>query len=197
MHGTHTCMQSLKELWQKTYRGQDIEYIEIRTDTVDSGRSSYSYRVLMHSGGAELDMRGRCSAGQKVWCTAHRLDCSPAVHSSPRAPMLCSCLLFGHCTACTLLPLTGTATSGVTATFRDTLSCLRAWIGTSGKVLLVGCLYRVTCDPKANVCPTACMWAVRSTAVVMGGCFAGAGMHSDPHGAGRVLLCDVWRDRAR
>lgn len=92
MHETHTCMQSLKELWQKTYRGQDIEYIEIRTDTVDSGRSSYSYRVLMHSGGAELDMRGRCSAGQKVWCTVHRLDCSPAVHSSPRAPMLRSCL---------------------------------------------------------------------------------------------------------
>lgn len=59
-------MQSLKELWQKTYRGQDIEYIEIRTDAVDSGRSSYSYRVLMHCGGAELDMRGRCSAGQKV-----------------------------------------------------------------------------------------------------------------------------------
>lgn len=59
-------VQVLKELWQKTYRGQDIEYIEIRADTTDSGRSAYNYRVLMHSGGAELDMRGRCSAGQKV-----------------------------------------------------------------------------------------------------------------------------------
>lgn len=27
---------------------------------------SYNYRVVMYSGGAELEMRGRCSAGQKV-----------------------------------------------------------------------------------------------------------------------------------
>lgn len=59
-------VQVLKELWQKTYRGQDIEYIEIRADTTDSGKSAYNYRVLMHACGAELDMRGRCSAGQKV-----------------------------------------------------------------------------------------------------------------------------------
>lgn len=60
------CVQVLKELWQKTYRGQDIEYIEIRADTADSGRSAYNYRVIMHASGAELEMRGRCSAGQKV-----------------------------------------------------------------------------------------------------------------------------------
>ena len=29
-------------------------------------RRSYHYRVVMHTAGAELDMRGRCSAGQKV-----------------------------------------------------------------------------------------------------------------------------------
>jgi DNA repair protein RAD50 len=27
---------------------------------------SYNYRVVMRKGGVELDMRGRCSAGQKV-----------------------------------------------------------------------------------------------------------------------------------
>jgi DNA repair exonuclease SbcCD ATPase subunit len=59
-------MQSLKELWQKTYRGQDIEYIQIRAETAETGRSSYNYRVIMRSSGVDLDMKGRCSAGQKV-----------------------------------------------------------------------------------------------------------------------------------
>ena len=54
----------IKELWQKTYRGQDIDNIQIKADT--DGSRSYNYRVTMVSGGAELDMRGRCSAGQKV-----------------------------------------------------------------------------------------------------------------------------------
>ena len=54
----------IKELWQKTYRGQDIDCIQIKADT--DGSRSYNYRVTMISGGAELDMRGRCSAGQKV-----------------------------------------------------------------------------------------------------------------------------------
>lgn len=54
----------VKELWQKTYRSQDIDYIQIKADA--EGARSYNYRVVMMSGGAELDMRGRCSAGQKV-----------------------------------------------------------------------------------------------------------------------------------
>ncbi|GLC38034.1 DNA repair protein rad50 [Pleodorina starrii] len=56
----------IKELWQKTYRGQDIDYIQIRADTEGAGARSYNYRVVMASGATELDMRGRCSAGQKV-----------------------------------------------------------------------------------------------------------------------------------
>ncbi|KAG0587113.1 hypothetical protein KC19_2G141300 [Ceratodon purpureus] len=56
----------VKELWQQTYRGQDIDFIEIRSDAEGVGTRSYSYRVVMRSGDAELDMRGRCSAGQKV-----------------------------------------------------------------------------------------------------------------------------------
>ncbi|KAL3678836.1 hypothetical protein R1sor_021792 [Riccia sorocarpa] len=56
----------IKELWQQTYRGQDIDYIEIRSDSEGVGTRSYSYRVVMRTGDAELEMRGRCSAGQKV-----------------------------------------------------------------------------------------------------------------------------------
>ncbi|KAK9807149.1 hypothetical protein WJX73_000402 [Symbiochloris irregularis] len=54
----------VKELWQKTYRNQDIDYIQIKADA--DGARSYNYRVVMLSGGVSLDMRGRCSAGQKV-----------------------------------------------------------------------------------------------------------------------------------
>jgi DNA repair protein RAD50 len=56
----------VKELWQKTYRNQDIDYIQIKADQEGAAGRSYNYRVVMHTGGAELDMRGRCSAGQKV-----------------------------------------------------------------------------------------------------------------------------------
>jgi DNA repair protein RAD50 len=57
----------VRELWQRTYRGQDIDSIQIRSDSEGTtGRSSYNYRVVMLCGGAELEMRGRCSAGQKV-----------------------------------------------------------------------------------------------------------------------------------
>lgn len=58
----------IRDLWQLTYRGNDIETIEIKSDVASAttkGRS-YNYRVVMTKGGTELDMRGRCSAGQKV-----------------------------------------------------------------------------------------------------------------------------------
>ncbi|CAN0875270.1 DNA repair protein RAD50 [Linum grandiflorum] len=56
----------VRELWQQTYRGQDIDYIRIHSDAEGSGTRSYSYKVLMQTGDTELEMRGRCSAGQKV-----------------------------------------------------------------------------------------------------------------------------------
>jgi DNA repair protein RAD50 len=31
-----------------------------------NSRRQYNYRVAMHKNGVEMDMRGRCSAGQKV-----------------------------------------------------------------------------------------------------------------------------------
>lgn len=58
--------KTVKELWQKTYRGTDIDYIQIRADTDGGAARSYNYRVIMVCRGAELDMRGRCSAGQRV-----------------------------------------------------------------------------------------------------------------------------------
>ncbi|CAA7027279.1 unnamed protein product [Microthlaspi erraticum] len=56
----------IRELWQQTYRGQDIDYIRIHSDSEGAGTRSYSYMVLMQTGDTELEMRGRCSAGQKV-----------------------------------------------------------------------------------------------------------------------------------
>ena len=51
---------------QPICRGQDIDYIKIKADADHGAARSYNYRVIMVAGGAELDMRGRCSAGQKV-----------------------------------------------------------------------------------------------------------------------------------
>ncbi|XP_053702919.1 DNA repair protein RAD50 [Synchiropus splendidus] len=61
----------IRDLWRNTYRGQDIEYVEIRSDVDENSsaavkRRVYNYRVVMVKGDTALDMRGRCSAGQKV-----------------------------------------------------------------------------------------------------------------------------------
>ncbi|KAH8584734.1 RAD50 DNA repair-related [Cryptosporidium sp. chipmunk genotype I] len=75
--------RTIKELWNITYKGHDIDYIAIRSDAEDSeenltvesikkssrtpsGAKSFNYRVVMVQNGVELDMKGRCSAGQKV-----------------------------------------------------------------------------------------------------------------------------------
>ncbi len=64
----------IRDLWGRIYKGTDIDYIAIRSDT-DAGdeentpgtaKRSYNYRVVMVKGDVELEMRGRCSAGQKV-----------------------------------------------------------------------------------------------------------------------------------
>ncbi|KAG0003527.1 DNA repair protein rad50 [Modicella reniformis] len=59
--------KTIKELWTNTYRGTDIDTIEIRSDQEGMrANQSYNYRVVMIQRGRALDMRGRCSAGQKV-----------------------------------------------------------------------------------------------------------------------------------
>ncbi|KAI9817150.1 MAG: DNA repair protein rad50 [Pycnora praestabilis] len=57
----------VEELWKRTYQGTDVDTIIIRSDVDGAkGKSSYNYRVCMVKQDAEMDMRGRCSAGQKV-----------------------------------------------------------------------------------------------------------------------------------
>ncbi|KAL8973149.1 MAG: hypothetical protein Q9197_002473 [Variospora fuerteventurae] len=56
-----------EELWKRTYQGTDVDTILIRTDLAKAGGNrSYNYRVCMVKQDAEMDMRGRCSAGQRV-----------------------------------------------------------------------------------------------------------------------------------
>jgi DNA repair protein RAD50 len=61
----------INELWVKTYKGGDIDTIEIRSNddpegSASIGRRVYDYKVVMVKDDIAMDMRGRCSAGQKV-----------------------------------------------------------------------------------------------------------------------------------
>ncbi|KAJ1931588.1 DNA repair protein rad50, partial [Linderina macrospora] len=57
----------IRELWINTYQGNDIDTIEIRSEMEGARNSrSHNYRVVMIKAGHAIDMRGRCSAGQKV-----------------------------------------------------------------------------------------------------------------------------------
>ncbi|KAI4479172.1 hypothetical protein M0804_011311 [Polistes exclamans] len=60
----------IKTLWKAIYIGNDTTSIEIHTnDTIGTGsatRRSYNYKLIQTKNGREMDMRGRCSAGQKV-----------------------------------------------------------------------------------------------------------------------------------
>lgn len=61
----------IDELWRATYHGTDIDTVEIKSENATTGtgsgvRKSYNYRVVMVKTNTEMDMRGRCSAGQKV-----------------------------------------------------------------------------------------------------------------------------------
>ncbi|CCH42168.1 DNA repair protein [Wickerhamomyces ciferrii] len=60
--------RTIDELWKGTYSGTDVDTIMIKSDqnTASKGNRTYNYRVVMVKQDAELDMRGRCSAGQKV-----------------------------------------------------------------------------------------------------------------------------------
>ena len=59
----------VRELWQLTYMGEDIDQIEIvsgEEGASSQAKRSYNYRVVMRKMDADLDMKGRCSAGQRV-----------------------------------------------------------------------------------------------------------------------------------
>jgi DNA repair protein RAD50 len=59
---------NLQGLWHEVYTGTDIDFIAIRAEAgaETATRRTYNYRVVMVKNQTELDMRGRCSAGQKV-----------------------------------------------------------------------------------------------------------------------------------
>ncbi|SCM19071.1 DNA repair protein RAD50, putative [Plasmodium chabaudi chabaudi] len=63
---------SIKNLWRRVYNNPDIDYIYIKSDLeIENNekinqRRSYNYRVVMVKDNCELDMKGRCSSGQKV-----------------------------------------------------------------------------------------------------------------------------------
>ncbi|CRH01076.1 DNA repair protein RAD50, putative [Plasmodium relictum] len=63
---------SIKNLWRRVYTSADIDYIYIKSDVQTecndklNQRRSYNYRVVMVKDNCELDMKGRCSSGQKV-----------------------------------------------------------------------------------------------------------------------------------
>jgi DNA repair protein RAD50 len=55
------------ELWRQTYQGSDVDTIMIKSENENAAsKRAYNYRVVMVKSNAEMDMRGRCSAGQKV-----------------------------------------------------------------------------------------------------------------------------------
>uniref|UniRef100_A0A182W127 DNA repair protein RAD50 n=1 Tax=Anopheles minimus TaxID=112268 RepID=A0A182W127_9DIPT len=67
----HEINRTIFSLWRDIYRGNDIDYIRI--NTMDDGvaersdrRRLYTYGVVQAKNDVEIDMRGRCSAGQKV-----------------------------------------------------------------------------------------------------------------------------------
>lgn len=64
-----TVNKIIKQMWKFVYTGSDTKSIEIRTsatDGVGSARRTYNYKVVQTKHGHEIDMKGRCSAGQRV-----------------------------------------------------------------------------------------------------------------------------------
>ena len=58
----------LRDYWRSIYKGTDIDeiYIKSQVETESGKRRAYSYSVIMKQGDIDLEMRGRCSAGQRV-----------------------------------------------------------------------------------------------------------------------------------
>ncbi|CAJ0744984.1 22220_t:CDS:10 [Entrophospora sp. SA101] len=57
----------IRHLWILTYRGRDIDAIEIRAEKDgESTKRSHNYRVVMIRGDVEVDMRAKSSAGQRM-----------------------------------------------------------------------------------------------------------------------------------
>ena len=56
----------LYDLWQDVYHGTDIEFIRINSINEKKNKNGYAYSIVMKKNGELLEMKGRCSMGQKV-----------------------------------------------------------------------------------------------------------------------------------
>lgn len=63
-----TVNKIMGKLWKHVYKGTDTSSIEICTEPteVSNNRRSYNYKLIQTKHGCKMDMKGRCSAGQKV-----------------------------------------------------------------------------------------------------------------------------------
>ena len=70
-HKMESINELVKELWRRVYKGTDIESIQIKSDVEKTDQSrrlrSFNYRItLTDHNQMEIDMKGKCSAGQRV-----------------------------------------------------------------------------------------------------------------------------------
>lgn len=64
-----TVNKIMRKLWKHVYQGTDTTSIEISTEATDgvgANRRSYNYKLIQTKHGCKMDMKGRCSAGQRV-----------------------------------------------------------------------------------------------------------------------------------
>ncbi|KAK0093742.1 hypothetical protein PV326_012764 [Microctonus aethiopoides] len=64
----NTVNETMKNLWNLIYTGSDTTSIQIRTEatTGTGARRQFNYKLVQIKHGVEMDMKGRCSAGQRV-----------------------------------------------------------------------------------------------------------------------------------
>ncbi|XP_015600819.1 DNA repair protein RAD50 isoform X2 [Cephus cinctus] len=63
-----TVNKIIKHMWRTVYKGTDTTGIEIKAEATEAGdkRRQFKYKLVQRKHGAEMDMKGRCSAGQRV-----------------------------------------------------------------------------------------------------------------------------------
>jgi DNA repair protein RAD50 len=64
-----TVNKIMGQLWNLVYSGRDTSSIQIRVQTTEGigdKKRSYNYKLIQVKRGTEMDMKGKCSAGQKV-----------------------------------------------------------------------------------------------------------------------------------
>lgn len=65
----NTVNKIMRQLWNLVYSGNDTSSIQIRVQTTEGigdKKRSYNYKLVQVKRNIEMDMKGKCSAGQKV-----------------------------------------------------------------------------------------------------------------------------------